>query len=59
MFSLDEVFPMHPENGSGWQAGVQMAGIVVTLLFAIVGGTITGKNHPQAKIFRALVNFWF
>ena len=42
---------MHPEKGSGWQAGVQMSGIVVTLLFAIVGGTITGliQGVPRNK----------
>merc|ERR1711982_324574 len=46
--SLYEIFPLNFENNDSWkwtgayQAGMQMAGIVVTLVFAAVGGFITG-----------------
>ena len=53
---------MHPEKGSGWQAGVQMSGIVVTLLFAIVGGTITGLSHKTWQYqedLKVVFSFWF
>ena len=47
--SLYEIFPLNFENNDSWkwtgayQAGMQMAGIVVTLVFAVVGGFITGS----------------
>jgi len=46
--SLFEIFPLNFKNSDDWewspgyQAGMQMAGIVVTLAFAIIGGLCTG-----------------
>lgn len=48
--SLFEIFPLNFENSADWewtpgyQAGMQMAGIVVTLAFAIIGGLCTGHT---------------
>ena len=50
--SLFEIFPLNFENEKsgdwvwtpGYQAGMQMAGIVVTLAFAIIGGLCTGPS---------------
>ena len=42
-FSLYEIFPMMADNTAAWQAGMQMAAIVVTLVMAVVSGFITGK----------------
>ena len=47
--SLYEIFPLNFENGSLWswtkdyQAGMQAAGIGITLLMAITSGILTGK----------------
>jgi len=46
--SLYEIFPLNYNNDDSWkwtggyQAGMQMAGIAVTLIIAVVGGLITG-----------------
>jgi hypothetical protein len=44
-YSLTEIFPGIAEKGwtSGYQAAMQISGIVVTLSIAIVGGICTGK----------------
>ena len=34
---------MMADNTAAWQAGMQMAAIVVTLVMAVVSGFITGK----------------
>ena len=46
LFSLNEIFP-ELENGgqtAGWQAGMQLAAIAVTLVIAVPGGIITGNK---------------
>jgi len=40
--SLLEIFPETATHSTGWQAGQQMLAIVVTLVFAVIGGLITG-----------------
>eukprot|EP00088_Acartia_fossae_P015848 TRINITY_DN18786_c0_g1_i5.p1 TRINITY_DN18786_c0_g1~~TRINITY_DN18786_c0_g1_i5.p1 ORF type:complete len:417 (-),score=126.76 TRINITY_DN18786_c0_g1_i5:216-1466(-) len=43
--SLHEIFPALAEDGTrtaGWQAGMQAAAMGVTLIFAVVGGIVTG-----------------
>ena len=57
IFSLYEIFPdLEPTTGlngvvsahsPGWQAGMQMAAIVLTLIIAILGGLVTGSGFTK------------
>jgi len=40
--SMLEIFPETETHTAAWQAGQQMLAIVVTLVFAVIGGLITG-----------------
>ena len=47
--SLVEIFPERasPEWTGGTQAGMQLAAMIVTMVFAVVGGFITGKGPSK------------
>ena len=59
LFSLNEIFP-ELENGgltAGWQAGMQLAAIAVTLVIAVPGGIITGDKKYFFSSEQPLVAF--
>ena len=53
--SLQEIFPQEGWGEDGWssgkQAGMQLAAMLVTLVFALVGGLLTGLTGLNFQIF--------